>query len=95
MFHNYRRRSFKMFCKNGVLGSFAKFTRKHLCRSLLLKKCQTTGLLKRYSDTGIFLRIVQSLDTYFEEHPHVHNGSKLYNNNLLRENNPPAPTDNS
>ena len=26
-----------MVCKNSVLDSFAKFTRKHLCRSLLLK----------------------------------------------------------
>ena len=25
-------------CKNGVLGSFAKFTRNHLCGSLLLKE---------------------------------------------------------
>ena len=84
-----------MFCESGVLGSFAKFTRKHLCRGLLLKKWQATGSLKRDSDTGIFLRIAQSLDTYFEEFPHVHNDSKLYNNNLLRENKPPAPTDNS
>ena len=34
----YRSRSFKVFCKNGVLGSFLKFTRKHLCWNLLLKK---------------------------------------------------------
>ena len=82
-----------MFCKNGVLDSFAKFTRKDLCRSLLLKKWQATGSLKRDSDTGISLRIVQSLDNYFEELPHVNNDSKLSNNNLLRENKAPAPTE--
>ena len=81
-----------MFCKNGVLDSFAKFTRKHLCRSHLLKKWQVTGCLKRDSDPGVFLQIVQSLDTYFEELTHVNNDAKLYNNNLLRENKPPAPT---
>ena len=92
MFHKYRSRSFKMFCKNGVLESFSKFTRKYLCRSLLLKKWQATGWLKRDSDTGAFLRIVQSLGSYFEELPHVNNDSKLYNNNLLRENEAPTPT---
>ena len=38
MFNKYRSRSPKVVCKNGVLDSFAKFTRNHLCRSLLLKK---------------------------------------------------------
>ena len=38
MFHEYRSSSPEMFCKNGILKSFAKFTRKHLCRSLILKK---------------------------------------------------------
>ena len=32
----------EMFCKKGVLGSFAKFTGKHLCQSLFLNK--DTGL---------------------------------------------------
>ena len=27
-----------MFCKKGVLGSFTKFTGKHLCQSLFLNK---------------------------------------------------------
>ena len=40
MFHKYRNRNFKVFCKNGALGSFAKFTRKNLCWSLLIKKKQ-------------------------------------------------------
>ena len=43
MFNKYRSRSPKVVCKNGVFDSFAKFTRKHLCRSLLLKKEQATG----------------------------------------------------
>ena len=38
MFNKYRSRSPKVVCKNGVLDSFTKFTRKHLRRSLLLKK---------------------------------------------------------
>ena len=38
MFNRYRSRSPKVVCKNGVVDSFAKFTRKHLCRSLFLKK---------------------------------------------------------
>ena len=37
MFNKYRSWSPKVVCKNGVLDSFAKFTRKHLCRSFLLK----------------------------------------------------------
>ena len=37
-FNKYRRRSPKVVRKSGVLESFAKFTRKHLCRSLLFKK---------------------------------------------------------
>ena len=97
MFHKYKSRSFKVFCKNSVLDSFAKFTRKHLCGSLLLKKWQAAGWLKRDSDTGVFLRIVQSflckLHTYFEELLQVNSDSKLYNNYLLRENKPPAPTE--
>ena len=34
MFHKYRN---ELFCKNSAFDSFAKFTRKHLCWSLLLK----------------------------------------------------------
>ena len=33
----------EVFCKNGVLTNFAKFTGKHLCQSLLLIKLQTLG----------------------------------------------------
>ena len=36
MFDKYRIRNFKEFCKNGVLDTFAIFTRKR--QSLLLKK---------------------------------------------------------
>ena len=38
MLNKYRSRNPKVICKNGVPDSFAKFTRKHLCRSVLLKK---------------------------------------------------------
>ena len=37
-FNKHRSRSPKVVFKNGVLDSFAKFTRNHLCGSLLLKK---------------------------------------------------------
>ena len=68
MFHKHRSRNLKAPCKNGVFGSFPKFPRKYLGRSLLLKKKQAAGWLKRDSDTGIFLRIVQSFqDIYIEE----------------------------
>ena len=32
-----------MFCKNGVLRNFAKFTRKHLCQRLFFNKIAGTG----------------------------------------------------
>ena len=38
MFNKYRGRSPKVVCENDVHDSFAKFTRTHLCRNLLLKK---------------------------------------------------------
>ena len=34
----------EMFCKNGVLENFTKFTRKHLCQSLFLIRLQASGL---------------------------------------------------
>ena len=43
MFNKYRSRSPKVVCKNGVLDSFAKFRRKHVCRNLLLKNHQAYG----------------------------------------------------
>ena len=46
MFNKYRGRSPKVVIKNGILDSFAKFRRKHLCQSLLLKKPQATGRLR-------------------------------------------------
>ena len=42
MFNKYRSRIPKVVCKNDVLDNFAKFTRKYLCRSLLLKNYQAT-----------------------------------------------------
>ena len=55
MFHKYRSRSLKVFCKNCAHKSFTKFTRKHLCRILLLKKQQATGWLRRDSVKSVFL----------------------------------------
>ena len=47
--------------KKGVLKKFVIFTGKHLCWSLFLRKLQVLRpaiLLKRDSNTGIFLRIL-------------------------------------
>ena len=60
MFHKYRSRRLRVPCENGVLDSFLKFQRKYLGQSLLLKKKQAAGWLKRDSNTGIFMQIVQS-----------------------------------
>ena len=53
---------FQMFFKMDVLKNFGIFTEKHLCLSLFLIKFQAwraATLLKRDSNTGIFLRILQ------------------------------------
>ena len=50
--------TFGMFFKIGVLKNFAIFSGKHLCWSHFLKKLQAfrpATLLKRDSDTGVFL----------------------------------------
>ena len=57
----------EVFCKNGVLRNFAKFTRKHLCQSLFFNKIaglRPAILLKRDSGTGVFLWVLWN----FEEH---------------------------
>ena len=57
----------EVFCKKGALRNFAKFTEKHLCRSLVFNKIaglRPATLLKRGSGTGVFLRILRN----FEEH---------------------------
>ena len=65
--------------KNGVLNSFAKFSRKHLCRSVSLKMQQTAGWLKWDSDaiSCQFCEIFKN--TYFEElrQTTVNNSNKL------------------
>ena len=38
MFNKHRSRNSKVVFKNGVFDNFTKFTRNHLCGSLLLKK---------------------------------------------------------
>ena len=40
----------EVFCKNGVIKHFSKFTGKHLCQSL-----RPATLLKKDSGTGVFL----------------------------------------
>ena len=48
----------EVFCKKGALRNFAKFTEKHLCRSLVFNKIaglSPATLLKRGSGTGVFL----------------------------------------
>ena len=48
----------EVFCKKGALRNFAKFTEKHLCRSLVFNKIaglRSATLLKRGSGTGVFL----------------------------------------
>ena len=48
----------QMFSKVGVIKNFAKITRKHLCWSLFFSKVaglQPAALLKRNSNTGVFL----------------------------------------
>ena len=46
-----------MFCKNGVLKNFAKFTEKHLCYSLFINKIaglRPETLLKRETLAEVF-----------------------------------------
>ena len=65
---SYRRCS----VKKGALKNFANFTEKQICWSLFLIKLQawkTVALLKRDSNIGLFLWILQILrHAYFEAH---------------------------
>ena len=58
--------------KTAILKNFAIFTGKHLCRSLFLTKVQawkSAALLKRDSNTGVFLWILRIFkNTYIEKH---------------------------
>ena len=54
----FRSSCLEMFCRKGVLRNFAKFTGKHLCKSLFFNKItgiRAANLLKRYSGNGVFL----------------------------------------
>ena len=53
MFHKYRSSCPKVFCKIDFVKDFTKFARKHLCRSLVLKKQRTTGNYKE-NPTQVF-----------------------------------------
>ena len=52
-----RSSNLEVLCKKGVLKNFAKFTEKHLYRSLFSNKAGGLGpfLLKRDSNTSVFL----------------------------------------
>ena len=53
----------KISFKIDVFKNFAIFTRKHLCWSLFmikLRACKPANLLRRHSNTGVFLRILQN-----------------------------------
>ena len=45
----------EVFCKNGVLKNFAKFTGKHLCQGLFLIKLQALD-----PDISVFLSILRN-----------------------------------
>ena len=48
----------EVFCEDGVLENFIKFTGKHLCQSLFFNKVanlRPAALLKKNSGTGVFL----------------------------------------
>ena len=59
----------RVFYKKGVLRNFAKFTEKHMYRSLIFNKVaglQPARLLKRDSDSGVFLQYCEiSNNTFF------------------------------
>ena len=62
-FANHRSSSSQMFFEIVALKIFASFTGKHLCWSLLLIKLQPLSpatLLRRDSNTGVFLRKIWS-----------------------------------
>ena len=61
---NCRSSCSQIFIKISVLKNFAIFTGKHLCWSLFLRKLQVlkpASLLKRDSNTGVFLWILRNL----------------------------------
>ena len=88
MFNKYRSRSPKVVCKNGVIYSFAKFTRKHRCRSLLFKKKK---ILADYKETRTQVLSCELWKVFknilFEEllQVAVNNDSESYNNNPLKK----------
>ena len=60
---SFRSSRSEVFCEQGVLKNFAKFTGKHLRQSLFFDKVAGWGqqfYSKRDSDTGTFLRILRN-----------------------------------
>ena len=72
-----------MFCKKGVLRNFAKFTRKHLCQSLLFNKVAwlspATLLKKKLWHRCFPVNFAKFLKTPFltEEHIFLQNASSV------------------
>ena len=64
-----------MFCKNGVLRNFAKFTRKHLCQRLCFNKLQVKvcNFIKKETVAQVFSRefCEISKNTFFHRTPPV------------------------
>ena len=83
MFHKYRSSCPKVFCKIDFVKDFTKFARKHLCRSLVLKKQRTTGNYKE-NPTQVFS--CEFLRTLI-----LKNFCKWLLSDLFYENKPPAP----
>ena len=51
---NLRSNHWKVFCKNGVLRNFLKFTEKHLCQSFFFSKLLLSFALNSLNIRGIF-----------------------------------------
>ena len=63
----------EVFCKKGVPKNFAKFSVKHLCRSLTFSKvagCRHANVIKRGSEEDVFLWILENFyENFFNETP--------------------------
>ena len=87
MFYKYRSSHPKVFCKNHVFKSLAKFKRKHLRRSLVLKKTERRRRIKKRRRHRHFrVSFGKILRT-----PILKNFCKWLLTNLFYENKPSAP----
>ena len=78
---NCQKQPLEILCKRGVYKSFANFTGKHLCRSLILIKLQfwgLTALLKKTPTQTFSCEVCEIFENnHFEEHLWA-TTSKLY-----------------